>query len=154
MRAISGIGEVKLRDFAGHFLPLIATHCQQHGLAMDQGDAPPPPREPRTPGTRMTARLIIAFELFRKGTVIDDVMHQMGLSRSTITDYLNDFIRQERPASIAPWVSDAMYQRVAAAARQTGTARLKPIYLMLGEAVDYDVIRLVVTHMTATSGEG
>jgi ATP-dependent DNA helicase RecQ len=154
MRAISGIGEVKLRDFAGQFLPLITTHCQEHGLAMDQGNSPPPAREPRAPGARMTARLIIAFDLFRKDTVIDDAMHQMGLSRSTISDYLTEFIRQERPASIAAWVPEDLYQRIATAVRQTGTGRLKPIFLMLGETIDYDTIRLVVTHMNAMNEGG
>jgi hypothetical protein len=38
-------------------------------------------------------------------------------------------------------------QRVAAAARQVGTDRLKPIYLLLGEKVPYEDIRVVVSHL-------
>jgi uncharacterized protein YpbB len=90
-----------------------------------------------------------AFELFRQGTVLEDAMHQLGLSRSTLCDYLSEYIRLEKPASIAEWVEEGVYLRVASAARQVGTERLKPIFLFLGEAVPYDLIRLAVAHLQA-----
>ena len=49
MRQISGVGEVKLRDFAGRFLPVIATHCREFGLALDVADRPAPMAPPRVP---------------------------------------------------------------------------------------------------------
>ncbi len=79
-------------------------------------------------------------------------MHQTGRARTTVLDYLGDFIREERPASIAAWVPDQEYGRIASAARQVGTDRLKPIYLALGELVPYDQIRLVVTHLQTVPG--
>ena len=60
-----------------------------------------------------------------------------------------EFIREERPALIRMWVSDDVYQRVTAAARQVGTTQLKPIFILLGEKVSYDDIRLVVAHLAA-----
>jgi ATP-dependent DNA helicase RecQ len=95
----------------------------------------------------------LAFGLFRQKAVIEDVMHQTGRARSTVLDYLSEFIREERPASIATWVPDAEYQRIASAARQVGTDRLKPIFLALGEQVPYDQIRLVVTHLQGARPE-
>ena len=41
-----------------------------------------------------------------------------------------------------------LYEQVVTAARQAGTDRLKPIFIALGEKVPYDMIRLVVAHMT------
>jgi hypothetical protein len=38
-----------------------------------------------------------------------------------VADYLADFIRAERPRSIAPWVSTAVYERATEAARSVGT---------------------------------
>jgi ATP-dependent DNA helicase RecQ len=96
---------------------------------------------------RLSLRHSTAFALFRDGAVIEDVMHQMSLSRSTIVDYLSQFIRHEKPRSIAVWVADDLYQRIAAAARAVGTERLKPIFMALGEKVSYDDIRLVVAHL-------
>jgi hypothetical protein len=55
--------------------------------------------------------------------------------------------RRERPASIAPWVNDATYSRVAAAARQSDGNRLKPIFEALGGEVPYNEIRLVLSHV-------
>ena len=42
MRLISGVGDAKLRDFAGRFLPLIADHCREYGLALDVTTRPTP----------------------------------------------------------------------------------------------------------------
>jgi hypothetical protein len=93
-----------------------------------------------------------AFALFRQGAVVEDVMHQTGRTRSTVVDYLCSFIRQERPASIRTWVDDAVHHRVAAAAREVGIDKLKPIYLALGEKIGNDEIRLVVAHLQALAG--
>jgi ATP-dependent DNA helicase RecQ len=79
-------------------------------------------------------------------------MHQINRTRGTVVDYLCDFIREERPASISTWVAEELYQRIAAAARQNGTERLKPIFIALGEQVAYEDIRLVVTHLTSKTG--
>jgi ATP-dependent DNA helicase RecQ len=150
MRAVYGIGETKLRDFGPRFLALIADHCRRRGLALDQAGAAPA-AEPRAPA-RLTARHVVAFDLFRQGAVVEDVMHQLNRSRSTVMDYLREYILAEKPATIAPWVADDTYQRVMAAARQVGTERLKPIFLALGEQVPYDDIRLVLAHLEGRQG--
>jgi ATP-dependent DNA helicase RecQ len=151
MRGVYGVGETKLRDFGPRFLALITEHGKQNGLSFDQGTAPAP--EPRAT-VRVTARHVVAFELFRQGAVVEDVMHQLNRSRSTVVDYLREFIHSEKPATISGWVVDDVYQRVMAAARQVGTERLKPIFLALGEKVSYDDIRLVLAHLDAQQDKG
>jgi ATP-dependent DNA helicase RecQ len=150
MRLIYGIGDNKLRDFGQTFLDLITDYVRQHQLSLDQRQAPPAQTEAtRTAEFKMTPKHAHIFDLFRQQLVVEDVMHQMNLKRSTILDYLSDYIRQTKPASIATWVPDDQYHKVAAAVRQVGTERLKPIYLALGEQVDYDTIRMVVAHLQA-----
>jgi ATP-dependent DNA helicase RecQ len=151
MRLISGIGDAKLREFGDRFLQLIEETCAARGLDRDKAQAPPlnRPDMPRNP-VRPTLQREQAFQLFRKEIVIEDVMHQTGKARSTVSDYLCQFIREEKPASIATWVPKETYDRVAAAAQQVGTERLKPIYLALEERVTYDQIRLVLAHLTAS----
>jgi ATP-dependent DNA helicase RecQ len=154
LRLVYGIGEAKVRDFGPRVLSVIADYCRQRELPLDEPIRPAArSEEPRKPGARLGARLTTAFELFRQGTVIEDVMHQMGLARSTVADYLAQFIQTEgregRPVRLDPWVAPEVYNRIVAAARQVGTDRLKPIYLLLGEQVSYDDIRLVVTHLQA-----
>jgi ATP-dependent DNA helicase RecQ len=149
MRLVYGIGDAKLRDFGERFLQVIHDHSSRRGLTRDNPGAPPRveevTREPVAP--RAGTRPALAFELFRQGAAIEDVMHQTQRARSTVSDYLCEFIRTERPQSIAAWVADDVYKRVEAAARRVGTDRLKPIFIALGEQVSYDAIRLVVTHV-------
>jgi ATP-dependent DNA helicase RecQ len=148
MRAIYGVGDTKLRDFGPRFLDLITEYGRSHGLALDVARAPAarPARAP-APECSRSAAVGLAFSLFREKSAVEDVMHQLNRARTTVMDYLADYIRTERPPSIAVWVPDGIYQRVAAASREVGTERLKPIFLALGETVDYDTIRLVVAHL-------
>jgi ATP-dependent DNA helicase RecQ len=162
MRPVYGIGEAKLRDFGSRFLAVVLDYCRRNGLPTDvprAARAAQPPEEgtaaePRVSNTAAALRRETAYGLFREGAVFEDVMHQLNLKRSTVADYLADFIRAERPRSIAPWVSTAVYERVTEAARSVGTDRLKPIFLALGEQVGYDDIRLVVAHLQARADGG
>ncbi len=58
--------------------------------------------------------------------------------------YLGLFIQQERVTDPSPWVDPATAQRVAEAASQVGTERLRPIFDLLGGQVSYEQIRIVV----------
>jgi ATP-dependent DNA helicase RecQ len=150
MRAVYGVGDTKLRDFGPRFLDLMREYAGAHGLLLDLALIPtrpspaPPPERDRPKSTAAG----LAFALFREGAAVEDVMHQLNRARPTVLDYLTEFVRAERPKSIKPWVTDEVYHRIAEAARQVGTERLKPIYLALGEKVDYDTIRIVVSHLT------
>jgi ATP-dependent DNA helicase RecQ len=150
MRLVQGVGDVKLRDFGPRFLHLIAKHSEARGLARDvnhparQSDEPPQP----TPRQREMSGL------FRKGLSVEEVMSQAGLARSTVMEYLAGYIRSEKAASIRQWVDETTYHRVAEAARRAGTERLKPIFLALGEQVEYDLIRLVVAHLQGAGQDG
>jgi ATP-dependent DNA helicase RecQ len=149
MRAIYGVGEAKLRDFGAAFLKVVGDYCRKHNLRMDNPAAPPRHEAPKA-AIRPNAQRELAFRLFRQAAVLEDVMHQTARSRPTVVDYLCEFIRDSRPRSIASWVPEDHYHRVAAAARQVGTDRLKPIFIACGEKVPYDDIRLVLAHLAAS----
>src|SRR5262249_48917597 len=103
MRLVSGVGDVKLREFGGLFLGVIREHCQKRGLRMDNPAGPARPVEPARASSRPNPQRTLAFQQFRKGAAVEDVMHQTGRARATIMDYLAEFIREERPASIRAW---------------------------------------------------
>jgi ATP-dependent DNA helicase RecQ len=147
MRTVSGVGDAKLRDFGERFLEIIRGHCRARGLPADNRLPAAKSEAPARPAVRPNPLKDLAFEQFRQGAPVEDVMHQTNRGRSSVNDYLCEFIRTERPASITTWVPADTYERIAAAARQVGTDRLKPIFLALGEQVSYDDIRLVVTHL-------
>jgi ATP-dependent DNA helicase RecQ len=151
LRRVSGVGEYKLRTYGQLFLDAINEHCRRTGLTADV----PMPRttaaRPTAP-TRISPKKEQSFRLFREGAVIAEVVHQTGLSRSTVTDHLADFIRAEKPDSIFGWVSEDVCERVAAAAEKHGTARLKPAFLELNEEVSYDDIRVVFAFLDTRHG--
>jgi uncharacterized protein YpbB len=108
----------------------------------------PPARvaEPRK-AVHMNAQKVQAFTLFKQGASIEEVAQQIGRARSTVSEYLCDFIREQRPEHVGPWVPQHIYKKVAVAVQTTGTSSLKPIYLELKEEVDYEAIKIVVAHM-------
>jgi ATP-dependent DNA helicase RecQ len=147
MRLVYGVGETKLREYGERFLQVILSHGREYGVALDQkGSAP---KTASSPPVRSSPTRDLAWSLFRQGAAVENVVHQTNRGRATVFEYLCDYVRQERPASLSAWVADVVYQRVVAAARQHGTERLKPIFLALGEQVPYDEIRLVLTHLQA-----
>jgi ATP-dependent DNA helicase RecQ len=155
MRLVSGVGDVKLREFGQPFLAAIVEYAGAMGLPTDL----PPPRErdaaaapPRDP-TRISAAKQLSFSLFRDGCSVEDAMHQTKLSRGTVCDHLADFVRAERPASIFPWVPEDVCERVAAAAEQHGMARLKPVFVALNEEVSYDAIRVVFAFLESRASD-
>jgi ATP-dependent DNA helicase RecQ len=148
-RLVYGIGENKLKDLGPRFVPFITDHCKGSGLTTDQFGSPakvPEPVRAILP-SRLTPQKEQAFAMFRQGASLDEVSQQIARARSTVYEYLSDFILAERPASIAAWVSEATYQQVHQMFRQLGTDRLKPIFLGLNESVPYDQIRLIVAHL-------
>jgi ATP-dependent DNA helicase RecQ len=146
LRMIYGIGDQKLRTYGHLVLSIVKEYCEEHALAMDNEAGPiaaPAPASAKT----MTPVLAQAFQLFREGAAIEDVMHQTGRARATVFDYLCEFIRQEKLASVTPWISAEVYAEVAEAAKTHGSAKLKPLFIALAEKVSYDEIRVVVAHL-------
>jgi ATP-dependent DNA helicase RecQ len=148
LRRVSGVGEYRLQAFGRVFLDAVVAHCERTGLATN------------VPLPRSTAPVVVksgplspkkeqAFRLFRAGAGLDVAAAQTGLTRSTVGEFLADFIRVEKPASIFGWVPEAVCERVAAAAEMHGTARMKPVFLELNGEVSYDDIRLVLAFLDA-----
>ena len=147
LRLIYGVGEAKLRDFGTEILQIIERHCQERDL---RRDLPPLARVPvpaPKPTVRPNTQREQAYGLFRREASIEAIVQQTGRARSTVHAYLADFISDEKPASIAAWMPEDLYNQIASAARLVGTDRLKPIYIALGERVAYDHIKLVVAHL-------
>jgi ATP-dependent DNA helicase RecQ len=145
---IPKVGEAKVRQYAPVFLQAIAAHGPRAG---GQPLLPPPP--PALTAAPRGHRKQLATTLFRDGTPIEDVMHQTGLSRGTVVDYLAQFIEAERPADVGPWVDQAVYQQIEAAAGQVGAEKLKPIFEAVGGSVSYDDIRIVLADLRAKSAK-
>ncbi len=149
MRAISGVGDTKLREFGQAFLDVVEEHCGGRELGRDQkhGSGRPPAEVKAAPAAaKPNLQREAAYDLFRRGASLDEVARQTGRARSTVLDYLAQYIGDARPKSVAPWVSEEVYQRVLAASRRLETQYLRPIFVALGEKVAYEEIRVVLAH--------
>jgi ATP-dependent DNA helicase RecQ len=151
MHRVSGVGDYKLQTYGRTFLDAIKAYCERTGLPTDvpmprAAGTNPAARQPST-SARPNAKKELAFTLFREGAVVTEVVHQTGLTRTTVTDYLAEFVLAEKPASIFGWVPEDVCERVAAAADLHGTARLKPVFLELNQEVGYDDIRVVFAYL-------
>ena len=145
MRRITGVGEVKLKAYGAQFLEVLQTY-----LAAKPGGGTPltTTRASSSPGTAQ-ARKKFAFSLFRDATDFGDAVLQLKVSSGTASEYLTDYITQEKPDSIGTWVPDDIYQEISAAVAAVGREKLKPIYDALGGQVTYDQIRWTLAHVDA-----
>jgi ATP-dependent DNA helicase RecQ len=142
MRSIRGVGDRKLMDFGDEFIQAIHDYCRKNNLPTDIIAALADRKEKKP-----SRRKLQAYGWFREGKDLDTVTKWLGLARGTVCGYLCDYIRLERPTSIARWVPADRYQAVANAVRQVGGQRLTPIFEALHARYSYDDIRLVVTHL-------
>jgi len=154
MSRISGVGEYRLRAYGKTFLSAIASHCRCTGLATDVPLPKLPALPPATPApaSRPSANKELAFKMFRRGATVAAVAEKTGVTPSTVTEYLAEFVRTEKPESIFAWIPEDVCERVAAAAEIHGTQRMKPVFMELNGEVSYDHIRVVFACLESRSG--
>ena len=146
LRRVKGIGERKMADFGERVLEAITTYCRANGLSMDNGIAAsievPKKSAPNSQKQQ-------AFAMFARGQPVEAVAEAIGRARSTTEGYLQEFVDEHKPESVAPWVDAETYRKVAAAAMKFEDRRLKPIFEHLGGEVPYEQIRVVLSHLQA-----
>jgi len=146
LHMISGVGEVKLRDYGPAVLDLVARLSQDFGLTINnplESNAAPPAAIPRA----SLDAAEWAFPHFREGKSIAEVAQMLGRAESTVREYLCAFIHETRPERIDAWVDPPTQERITAASRVHGSQRLKPIFLAMNQEVPYDAIRIVLTYL-------
>ena len=143
---VSGIGEKKAAEYGGDFLAAIADYCREHSLDQDVFDSSAAQLEENpaklSPTTSSSKRK--AIELFLQGKTIDEVCLAVNRARSTVSEYLGDAIALHGISDHTPWLSDALFNRIRAAAQQHSDGRLKPIKEALGDDVSYEEIRIAL----------
>ena len=149
---VRGVGQRKLESFGQAFLQAIASHGEQHGMSpAGQPPAAPPGRHrvvaEEGDAPRRAAALAAAAALFRQGVSLEAAATQLGRAVSTTAQYLLDWLHDERPPSITPWVPAAVQERVRLALLGSETGRLKPVFEALGGEVPYEQIRIVAAFL-------
>ena len=91
----------------------------------------------------------LAFELFRGGASVAEVLEKTRMSPSTVNGYLADFVARREAGVDLPLGAGGRVRARRGRDEIHGTARLKPMFLELNEEVSYDHIRVVCAHLQA-----
>ncbi len=166
-RHVHGVGEKKTTDYGVLFTNAIREYCAEHKLNVDLNSTPATTSRPRpvveTEAVALSPAKQLAFDLFREGQSISQVVTTTARSPATVRDYLVEYIGISGQSESDPWVSHADFERIREAALSVGIERLKPIFQALNETIDYDRIRIAVACLrnrpqdefptTATTGD-
>ena len=145
-RQVHGVGDKKTADFGALFTDAIREYWQQNRISVDVG---PPAVEksralPVDEAVALSAPKQLAFELFREGKSIDDVISATARASATVTEYLAEFLRETQQCDPAPWVSESVFSHVRQVALTVGTEKMKPIFEALNEKIPYPQIRIAL----------
>ncbi len=153
---VRGIGDRKVADFGGQFVAAIRAYCSEHGLDTDirtvirpgRGDLAPTGQAVPAPAksAKVNPEKQGAFVLFDQGCSLEEVAAKTGRARSTVAGYLEDYIGERKPESVAAWVSQESYDRIKTVVMQVGGSFLRPVFDALDGEVSYDEIRIVMRH--------
>ena len=142
----SGVGETKAMQYGRRFVECITSWCSAMEMPTDVpvngvrwGRSVNIPPEPLSNFVKKRA-----FEMFKRGDSINDVVVALTRARSTVAGYLTEFIERERIESPDKWVDAATVAKVEEAASRLGSDLLRPIFDDLGGVIDYEPIRIVL----------
>ena len=142
---ISGVGQVKARQYGDVFLEVIRDFSKKHELIEKPKEAP---RDKSDAGRRY----VLIGELYNGGETVQSLMARFQVTSQTILDHLMRFVmagnqlRNGADLEALISVSPEQKQAVFTAFDEVGTAMLKPVLDKLSGAVNYDnlkVLRLI-----------
>jgi ATP-dependent DNA helicase RecQ len=133
-------------------MQIIDAHCVARDLERDAMAiaARAPKERPRT--SRPTAAKAEAIRLLEDGRTIEEVMERTSRARSTVVKDLAEMIEDGRyQPSLRTWMTEETEATIRRAADEAGIERLRPIKDLVGDAITYDDIHIVVATIRAAS---
>ena len=139
---ISGVGRVKLDEFADDFVTAIRDYAEPRGLAerpKTQGRTRPDRATPRRGSTyRQT------LDLLQRGVSISDISRRRGLTEATIMSHLEHLIAAGETLPLERELpAPERVARISEAFARTQSPALTPVRQLLGDDYSYEELRLV-----------
>ena len=148
MRKITGVGDVKLRNYGNPFLREIRIFLRDH----PEIEPPPMPsersRRRRGPPGRVTTTLEKTWELVEEGLDCEQIAKRRDLSPATIAGHVERLIRAGRPIERDRFVDPRTFRRLEKLFDRLGTDRLAPVVEATDLEVSYGEARLVRAFLT------
>ena len=100
------------------------------------------PKHKETKGESKTE----TFKLYKEGKTIEEIAKQRGFVNSTIEGHLSEYIGKGE-LSILDFVNQEQIDEIKKAAEKVGYDKFSPIKQILGDAISYGQIRMVLTFL-------
>jgi ATP-dependent DNA helicase RecQ len=136
--AISGVGEVKARQYGMQFLSVVRQFRKENPGIVGADIVHHAPREPKGGDSAYES---LAY--FRKGYSLQKIAGLRGFSAGTISGHLASFIESGEIESIERLVDESKLPAIREAFQKSGYATLSAAKEQLGDAYSYEDLRLV-----------
>ena len=139
---ISGVGQVKARQYGQAFLEVLRDYCRKHKL-------PEKVKETRRSKDDSGRRHVRVAEAFNAGESLANLMERYRVTAGTILNHLARYVEaghKLRPSEEILALSSASPDQQAAAFgafEELGTGLLKPVFDRLGGVVNYDELKIL-----------
>ncbi len=137
-RRIPGVGEQKLKDFAGPFLGAIEEYLAGNPR-QDFGPRPPATSRPRP---RLNESEAETLRRFQSGESIDQIARARGFVPGTIATHLALAIEQGAPIPLERFLNPAQQKEIAAVYDKVGPRNLAGLRDSLGQRYSYEELRI------------
>ena len=139
---ISGVGEVKLRQYGEAFLNVIVSYCEKHGLKEN-------PKETVREKSDSNRRYVIVAEAYNAGETVKSLMERYRVTAGTILDHLTRYLaagnklRKGDDLQSLASVTPEQMQIVFTAFDELSPTFLKPVYDKLNGTLNYEDLKIL-----------
>jgi ATP-dependent DNA helicase RecQ len=152
---ISGVGQVKARQYGEPFLEVLRDYCRKHALPEKtkephrKRDQSENSKEPRRAMNGPGQRTIMVADAYNNGESIAALMERYQVTAGTILDHLSRYVEAghsiRRADELLALSSATPDQQAAVFATfdELGTALLKPVFDKLNGTMNYDELKIL-----------
>ena len=139
---ISGVGQVKLRQYGEAFLEVIRSYCEKHELQENL-------KETTRPKSDSSRRYVMVAEAYNAGETIQSLMERYRVSAGTIVDHLTRYLaagntlRNSHDLESLTSVTSERRGAAFAAFDELGPTFLKPVYDKLNGSLTYEDLKII-----------
>jgi ATP-dependent DNA helicase RecQ len=139
---ISGVGQVKLRQYGESFLNVIVPYCEKHGLKEN-------PKETPRQKSDTNRRYVIVSEAYNSGETVQSLMQRYHVTASTILDHLARYLaagnklRHGTDLQTLTSVPPEGQQAAFTAFDELGPSFLKPVFDQLNGMLSYEELKIL-----------
>jgi ATP-dependent DNA helicase RecQ len=157
---ISGVGQVKLKQYGDAFLEVVKSYCEKHGLAEHphprpfsqkgkEAESPSPNGSGVRGEVEIGERTRFIGEAYNAGDTIQDLMNRYQVTQGTILEHLTKYamagntLRNSVDLQSRTSATPEQKQAAFAAFTEGGPAYLKPVYDKLNGILNYDDLKIL-----------